>query len=200
MTASPPLESDTPPRKQGLIKRFLPKSLLGRTLLIIVTPLILLQVVSGYVFYENHWDKVSRRLATSVAGDVASISALFRRAPDAETREWIRSLAFHRMEMRVELQIGEILPNQPPLLSFDRADGFLVEALSAQLDKPFMVDTTSLEKDIFVLVQHGDGVLQVTTTRKRLSSSTTYVFVIWMVGTSMILFGVATLFMRNQIR
>ena len=45
------------------IKRLLPHSLLGRSLLIIVTPLILLQVISAVIFYERHWDNVGRRLA-----------------------------------------------------------------------------------------------------------------------------------------
>ena len=45
------------------IKEYLPHSLLGRSLLIIVIPLILLQLVSATVFYENHWNKVSQRLA-----------------------------------------------------------------------------------------------------------------------------------------
>ena len=45
------------------VKRFLPKSLLGRSLLILVTPLILLQVVATVIFYETHWDKITLRLA-----------------------------------------------------------------------------------------------------------------------------------------
>ena len=46
---------------------------------------------------------------------------------------------------------------------------------------------------------HGLG-MRVIATRKRLFSSTVYVFVIWMVGTSLILFFVATIFMRNQVK
>ena len=52
------------------IKRFLPRSLLGRSVLIIVMPLILLQAVALQIFYGTHWEVVSRRLAAAVAGDV----------------------------------------------------------------------------------------------------------------------------------
>ena len=45
------------------LKKILPKSLLGRSLLIIVVPLVILQLVSGTIFYETHWDKVTLRLA-----------------------------------------------------------------------------------------------------------------------------------------
>ncbi len=56
-----------------MLKRILPKGLLGRSLLIIVTPLVLVQVISTWVFYDRHWDNVTRRLASALAGDVATV-------------------------------------------------------------------------------------------------------------------------------
>jgi len=73
------------------IKRFLPKSLLGRSLLIIVMPLVILQVVSATIFYETHWDKVTLRLARGVAGDIAAIITLLKRNPESENRGWYRN-------------------------------------------------------------------------------------------------------------
>jgi two-component system, OmpR family, osmolarity sensor histidine kinase EnvZ len=182
-----------------LIKRFLPKSLLGRSLLIIVTPLVLLQVVSAIIFFETHWDKVTLRLAKSVAGDAATIVTLLRRFPEPENRDWIFYLAERHMEFRVRFDEGRILPNKPPV-----PDGILevmlIDSLKSFVNKPFSLDTTSLERDVVIEIQLADGVLQILTTRKRLFSSTTYVFVIWMVGTSLILFAVAMIFMRNQVK
>mgnify|MGYP000395048523 CR=1 FL=1 len=76
------------------LKRFLPKSLLGRTVLIIVMPLILLQVVATAIFFETHWDTVTRRLANGVAGDVAVIlegptSNLVTRRKERVTGIWM---------------------------------------------------------------------------------------------------------------
>jgi len=67
------------------VKRFLPKSLLGRSLLIIVTPLVILQLVSAAIFYETHWDKVTLKLARGVAGDIAAVISLMRRSPGLKT-------------------------------------------------------------------------------------------------------------------
>ncbi|HUL06438.1 MAG TPA: hypothetical protein VLV76_08900, partial [Candidatus Acidoferrum sp.] len=58
------------------LRRLLPRSLLGRSVMIIVTPLLLLQVVTTSVFYETHWDIVTKRLARGVAGDIATVIAL----------------------------------------------------------------------------------------------------------------------------
>ncbi len=72
-----------------LIKRMLPKSLLGRSLMIIVMPLVLLQVIAGLIFYESHWHKVSVTLSRGVAGDIAMVIDLMRNNPDKESRDWI---------------------------------------------------------------------------------------------------------------
>ena len=58
------------------LKRFLPRGLLARSLLIIVMPLVLLQIVSGIIFYDRHWSNVSRHRATALAGDIAMILEL----------------------------------------------------------------------------------------------------------------------------
>ena len=182
---------------QPLIKRLLPRSLFGRSLMIIVTPLVLLQVVSGFVFYESHWDKVTLRLARNLAGDIASVISLLRQNPN--TQEPVFDMAADHMEMKLRMKVGDILPNAPPDESglMERA---LVRALSEYVGKPFQIDTHSLDRHVVIRVQLTDGVLVVVTTRKRLFSSTTYIFVLWMVGTAMILFGVAVIFMRNQVK
>ncbi len=185
--------------EDSLIKRILPKSLLGRSLLIIVMPLVLLQIVSAYVFYESHWSKVSLRLARGVAGDVASLIDLMRRYPDEENRQWIFNLAASRMEIWPSFRKGGILRNEPPK-NFDSMERTLIRALNESLARPFRIDTRSQERRVIIRVQLTGGVLEVKTIRKRLYSSTTYIFVLWMIGISLILFAVAVIFMRNQVK
>ncbi|MDP6884272.1 MAG: ATP-binding protein, partial [Rhodospirillales bacterium] len=183
--------------RQPLIKRFLPRSLLGRSLMIIVTPLVLLQVVSGFIFYESHWDKVTLRLARNLAGDIAGAITLLRQNPDNPAP--IFDMAEEHMEMRLRMIKGDILPNTPPGES-GLMEKMLVRAMREYVGKPFEIDTRSLDRHVVVRIQMTDGVLEVVTTRKRLFSSTTYIFVLWMAGTAMILFGVAVIFMRNQVK
>ena len=60
------------------MKRILPRGLLARSLLIIVMPLVLLQVVSGVIFYDRHWSNVSRHRATALAGDISMVQELIK--------------------------------------------------------------------------------------------------------------------------
>ena len=181
------------------IKRFLPKSLLGRSLLIIVVPLVLLQLVSGVIFFESHWDKVSLRLARGVAGDVAAVINLLRANPSPQDRAWILDIAANNMQLVVTVKEGAILKGTEPA-GEDLTDQALIQALHEYVGKPFRIDTDSMPRHVAIDIQLPDTVLRVVTQRKRLSSSTTYVFVAWMIGTSLILFGVATIFMRNQVK
>ncbi|MCH7833313.1 MAG: HAMP domain-containing protein, partial [Proteobacteria bacterium] len=181
------------------IKRFLPKSLLGRSLLIIVMPLVILQVVSATIFYETHWDKVTLRLARGVAGDIAAVITLLRRNPKPENRRWIFDLASNTMEFQVTLKEKAVLPNSSWAPS-GLMERMLARAIRGQIAKPFQIDTESKDRTVIIDIQLATGVLRTETTRKRLFSSTVYVFVIWMVGTSLILFAVATVFMRNQVK
>ncbi|MGB0671224.1 MAG: ATP-binding protein [Rhodospirillales bacterium] len=181
------------------VKDLLPKSLLGRAVLIIVSPLILLQVVSAAVFFESHWDKVAQRLARDVAGDIGYLIEIVREVDDGLARRDILNEADHKLHMTVVFRRGEILPNDPVVIH-DPTDAQLAEALVEYVGKPFQLDSLSFERHVLVSVQLKGGVLDVIVSRKRLYSSTTYVFVLWMMGTSVLLFAVAMIFMRNQVR
>ena len=181
------------------IKRLLPSSLLGRSLLIIITPLILLQVISATIFYERHWDNVARRLAQGVAGDVSAIVEALRESNSPESRGAIFRIAMNQMDVTPSYRDGAILPNAA-LANGAEPDEILARALAERMHRPFVIEITDVDGDVAIHVQLTDGVLDVVVPRKRLYSSTTYIFVLWMVGSSLILFAVAMVFMRNQVR
>ena len=65
----------------------MPRSLFWRSLLIVVVPLLILQLLLTYVFYNRHWDTVTRWLALGVAGEVALLAELIDDAPDDAGRD-----------------------------------------------------------------------------------------------------------------
>ncbi len=197
LTAGSALDRPISGRQQrSLIKRALPRSLFGRSLLIIVTPLILLQVISTWIFYERHWDTVARRLAGSVAGDIAMMAETMDLLDPARQSSFFGA-AGDLTELDYAFRPGAVLPAVPSVV---RREGPLSLALRERVRRPFRIDSVNDSHRILVTVQLSDGVLDVGVPRQRLYSSTTYIFVLWMVGSSMVLFAVATMFMRNQVR
>ncbi|RED54308.1 sensor histidine kinase [Aestuariispira insulae] len=179
------------------VKRVLPRSFYGRSLLIIVMPLVLLQLVSAWIFYDRHWDRITWRLATTIAGDLQYITEQMRDAPDKIPE--IFAQAQHSMGLSLILQPGEILPNER-LMDDGLIDRMLAQALEERIKRPFQIDSSSFQEEVIIDIQLADSVLTVVVPGKRLFSSTTYIFLMWMIGTSLVLFAVASIFMRNQVK
>ncbi len=178
----------------------LPRSLLGRSLLMILLPLVLLQAVALQIFYGSHLDVISRRFSDSVAGELALTLDLMRRFPDPADHAWIVMAARHQFNLAMHLEPGAILPNLPPQNIIGPMDDDLHAALQNRLHLPFTMDWLSEERSVLIRIQLPDGVLDVQAPRKRLYSATIYLFVLWVGGTALLLFSIAALFMRNQVR
>ncbi len=181
-------------------KRVLPRSLYGRALLILVLPLVLAQIIATWVFYDRHWDTVARRLSGSVAADIALTLDSLTIADDQRERQVVFERALADTEIYYAFRPGEILPKGMRRSTTGRIDEYLADAVSQRLGMPFQIDGDFDPRDFLVSIQTSDGVMEVAVPKKRLFTPTTYIFMMWMVGSSLVLMGVAVLFMRNQIR
>jgi two-component system osmolarity sensor histidine kinase EnvZ len=185
------------------LRRLVPRGLLGRALLIILVPLVVLQAIALQLFYGSHLDVISRRLAAGVAGDVAMVVGLLERETEAEDRTWIFREAAWRLDLSLAYEAGARLaqtgmrPASMPLLPLEED---LAAAMQERVRLPFDADWQTDPRSVIIRVQMDDGVLHVEVVRKRLFSGTIYLFVIWLVGSSLLLFLVAGIFMRNQVR
>jgi two-component system osmolarity sensor histidine kinase EnvZ len=186
-------------RRESWIKRLLPQTMFGRSLLLIIMPLVLVQVIATWVFYARHWETVSRRLSGDVAGDVAMLIDAMRYA-DNETEltllmERASSLTSVGFSLSRGAKLGEQMPGSSTLL-----ESQLRQALSERVRRPYTIDEVTEPRDILLQIQLPDGVLHATVPRKRLYTSTTYIFLMWMLGSSLVFLAIATVFLRNQVK
>ena len=66
------------------LRAYMPKTLFGRMLGIILVPMILVQIVTVFIFYERHWDSVTRQMASSLAGEIDYVIRQIGRQPDQD--------------------------------------------------------------------------------------------------------------------
>jgi two-component system, OmpR family, osmolarity sensor histidine kinase EnvZ len=185
-------------RRDPWIKRVLPRTMFGRSLLIVVMPLILLQAIATWVFYDRHWAAVSWRLSAAVAGDIGLLIDALKLADSPAQTAALLARAKAQTDLDFTISHAATLPAASP------ATGRLVEdqltqAIQGRLNRPFRIDLLD-DGGAAVKVQLADGVLSVDVPRNRLYSSTTYIFVMWMLGSSLVLLVVATIFLRNQVK
>ena len=217
MTAAPGRAAPPPPARvrdvtgpppRGL-KRYLPRTLFGRSLLIIVTPVILAQAVATWIFYDRHWDTMTNRLAFAVAGDIAMIIEQLDRDPSEAGIERTLTMAARTTDLVVALEPGRTLDPEYEVYAFRTRrrwpslgllEATLSQALAERVGMPFSIDTQVAREWYEIRVQLPTGVLSVMSPERRLFSPTSYIFILWMMGSAMVLFTVAIVFMRNQIR
>jgi two-component system osmolarity sensor histidine kinase EnvZ len=181
-------------------RRLLPRSLLGRSLLIILVPLVVVQAVALLLFYGSHLDLISRRLSGAVSGEIAQTIRLLDSAADAEDEDWILRGAEHDFDLHMRIEWSAHLSTAKRINVLGPMDDDLAIALREKVGRPFTMDWTHDPQSVLIDVQLRDGVLHVEAPRKRLYTSMIYLFVVWVAGSSILLFTVAALFMRNQVR
>lgn len=181
------------PRRHDL----LPKSLFGRSFLIIVTPMAILQLVLAFVFYERHWETVTRRLANALANEVQVLTVLMAgQASDDYIPRQVQSLA-GIMEIQLSLSAGaDITSNR----SYNKTERLVEKALQAHLLYPVNIDIDRDAKQLNIWIPWGERVLRIQASQERVLSSTTYIFILWMVGTAVLVVTISVLFMRNQVK
>lgn len=177
----------------------LPRSLLGRAILIIVAPLVMLQAIATAIFWENHWDRITGRLVEDLVGDIVTVMDLMRAMPGAGNREILLS-ASRSMGLVMVLDEDAVLPAQVPRAEHSSVERELTRKLRSNLHRPFHLDLRGSDRRVEISIQLHEGVLRVMAPRKRVDSSSALVFTIWMLGSAMLLFGIAMVFMRNQVR
>lgn len=181
--------------KPSLLKRLIPQSLFGRFLLIILAPMVLAQLIATYMFYERHWDSISRNMSASLAGEIAIIASGMRDAPP-ESRKDISRVARKYLGLDVRFRPGaKLLGNQ----DIEKQYQLLAGDLHRHIALPFHIGSVAERNDLIVAIALPDGLLEVEADRKRIASSTTYIFISWMTGTGLIFLLIAVFFLRNQV-
>ena len=183
------------------LRDIMPKSLFGRSLFIVGLPLIFLQIFLGYFFFERHWDDVGRRLVLAVAGEIALISEKIIIA-DNDPKLEIKIFEDAENYFGAKLQVipNSILTDRELLHPKNsRLDRALSKWLKERIKFPHTFDTVKNLNKVIIYVQLPNKILRTEISKKRLYSSTTYIFIAVMIVSSLFLLGLAVFFLRRQI-
>jgi two-component system osmolarity sensor histidine kinase EnvZ len=161
--------------------------------------MVVLQGFVTYAFFVRHYDIVTRHLAHNVAGDIAFLTDIERTYPAGPTRTKLLDMAAHGLGFRISFQPGARLgaPYRHSSSELKRAmDAVFATRLGAA--HPFTSNAVGNFVDLSVQVK--DGVLNIVVPRDSVVASNADIFILWMVGSSIVLIAVAILFLRNQVK
>lgn len=183
-----------------VIKRRLPTSLWGRTLLIIILPVVIMQGAVTWAFFDAHWQAVNARLSEGLAGDIAWAAESYRDDPTPANLAVIAERAERSMQLSIAYQEDVTLPKEQRRGALGVVDRTLDKALASRLDQDYWFDTTRYPAYVDIRVKEPGGVLRIIAPRERAVATQAHIFVLWLTIATILLLGVAALFIRNQVR
>jgi two-component system osmolarity sensor histidine kinase EnvZ len=182
------------------LNSFMPKGLYARSLLIIIAPMVILQSVVAFVFMERHWNTVTQRLSAAVVQDIAGLIEIYKLYPQDSDHAQLRRIAQDRLGLVLDFLPRSEMPPPGPKPFFSLLDQALSVQLRTQIGRPFWIDTVGRSALVEIRIQLDDAVMRVFARRNAAYASNSEIFLLWMVGTSLVLITLAVLFLRNQIR
>ena len=182
------------------IKRAIPTSLFGRSLLIIVLPVAIMQIAVTYVFFEAHWQTVNSHLTEGLAGDVAMIARSYDDDPSPANLSALEDRAQKTLDLSVMLQPEAKLPGGRRASLFVAVDRSLQHALADRVDAPFWFDTARYPAYVDVRVKTAHGVLRFIAPKDRVFATRGHIFLLWLTVATLLLTAIAVVFIRNQVR
>ncbi len=178
----------------------LPKGLYWRTLLIILLPAALIQLIITIVFLDDHWRLTSKRMSQGVAADVALLIQLYERDPTSANLAKIQAMAKRPLRLDVTLEPGAALDRTRCFPIRAAIDRYLVSSLETDLGRPVFYDASCPGRFVEIRVPVADGIFKVLAFRDRVQAQSGPLFLIWIFGGTAFLSAVTIVFIRNQVR
>ena len=178
-----------------MIKKIIPSTLIGRSIIIIFVPIIIIVLLTSFVFYQTSWSIISKRLTESVAADINVLVKLI----NSDLTDNAINIANQDFKMKINII------NDKQLLSskFSLNSGILSNRLNqslSNLKKKFDYDLSNLEKGVLIYIQIEEDILEINVDKDRLYSESAFVFLLWMIFASIILFFMSYFLMSRQLR
>ena len=182
----------------NLIKKILPKGLFYRSLIIVVTPIILLQIIITVVFFDSLWIKVNKGMTRSLVSEMKTLYDIYEK--DRPDKEAILELYNKNFDFVVRLKENQIFPNEIPERWYSPMDRSLRRELKSAFPDSYWFDTTSYKETAYVKIKYKNGFLQIFFPKDKIAPSSARIFALWITLPGLFLIMIAILFLRNQTR
>jgi two-component system osmolarity sensor histidine kinase EnvZ len=189
-------------RFNRFLERHLPEGLYPRSLIIVITPMVILQSIMAFIFMERHWEQVTKRLSRSVAEEIALVIDMHDTYDTTqEDEQTFVTMVNENLDIGFSIQHDAELPPPAPKPLFSLLDSKLTKYIGNRVGLPFWIDTAGRSGYVDIRVKVESGLIfRFVTEESRAYASNTHIFILWMVGSAIVLLWVAIVFLRNQIR
>ena len=182
----------------NFIKKILPKRLFYRSLIIVATPIILLQVIITIVFFDSLWIKANKGMTRSLVGEVQTMFDIYKQG-DENYQQMIINLYNKNFDFVITLRENEFLPTKKTERWFSPIDRSLRRELKPVFDS-YWFDTTSYKELVDLRIKYKNGALQIFFPKNKIAPSAARIFALWITLPGLLLILISIVFLKNQTR
>ena len=184
----------------NFIKKILPKRLFYRSLIIVATPIILLQIIITIVFFDSLWIKANKGMTRSLVGEVETLLDVYKSQQDPEHRETIIAIYNKNFDFTVALKDNALLPEKKKERWYSPIDRSLRRELKPIFGNSYWFDTTSFKELVELRIKYKTGFLQIFFPKHKIAPSSARIFALWITLPGFLLITIAIFFLKNQTR
>ena len=181
------------------IKNLLPRRLFYRALLIVATPIIIIQLLITVVFFDSLWIKTNKGMTRALVGEMKT----FITAYDNEkyNNNDLSGLFSIYLDLNVEFKNNILFEKHTKERWFSPIDRTLRRELKSKMgSENYWFDTTAYKELIIINIKHNSGYFEFLIPKDRVTSTSARMFALWITLPALLMISIAIIFLKNQTR
>ena len=183
----------------SILKKILPTGLFYRSLIIVVAPIIILQIIITVVFFDSIWIKANKGLTRSLVGELKTLSDIYT-GKNQDQIDYLTEQFKYNCDLTINIKNDEL-----PKISGERKYSPMDRSLRRELKSVFgssnyWFDTISYEDTVEIKVKSNDKIIQILFPKEKIAPSSVRLFILWITLPSLLLISIAIIFLKNQTK
>ena len=185
-----------------MLRKIFPRTLLFRSLLIVIAPIILIQIVVGGVFFDSIWYKTNRGLVRSAANEINTFLALYPEFKQKNKSNELINIYKDKSGIIISIKKEtQQLPSTETVKWYSLYDKIVLEEFSDKIKNPYWHNVRFNSSFVQVLVLlNKNEVIEFLVPKSKIRSTSGRIFALWITIPSLIFLFISIIFLRNQIR
>ena len=180
-------------------KNILPKRLFYRALLIVAVPIIILQLIITFVFFDSLWIKTNKGMTRALVMEINTFVEVY--SDEIYDKDEITNLFSVYQDLNFELIEDDEIDLIDNERWFSPIDRTLRRELKSRFSRDeFWFDTTSYKELIDIRIKYQSGYFKFLVPKDRVTSSSARIFALWITVPAIIVVLISLIFLKNQTR
>jgi two-component system osmolarity sensor histidine kinase EnvZ len=184
-----------------MLRKIFPKTLFVRSLIIVIAPILLMQVVIGSVFFDSLWFKTHKALVRITAGEINAFLVLY---PEFEKKNQTDKLIKtysekNGIQISFKTEIKK-LPSQDVTKWYSLYDQIIKEEFTKKLTDPFWHNVRFDSDYVQIFILNNNQIIEFLIPKSNIRSKSGRIFALWITIPSLIFLLISIIFLRNQLK